>query len=87
MTPSFLHVYPANVHESRIYPLILETLKRRKLIRFGNAIIMDKGVYAYKNYLIGIRYSVIPLIIPKSNFRREKLRGLISYPLTVFNSS
>jgi len=29
LTPS--HVYPANVHESRIYPLILELLKRRRL--------------------------------------------------------
>ena len=32
LTPLFFHVYPANVHESRIYPLILEILKRRKLI-------------------------------------------------------
>jgi len=64
LTPLFFHVYPANVHESRIYPLILEMLKRRKLIRFGDSIII-KGFYAYKNYLIGIRYGVIPLIIQK----------------------
>jgi len=32
LTPLFFYVYPANVHESRIYPLILEMLKRRKLI-------------------------------------------------------
>ena len=86
LTPLFFHVYPANVHESRIYPLILEILKRRKLIRFGDAIIMDKGFYAYKNYLIGIRYGVVPLIIPREKFRFEKLKGLISYPLTVFCS-
>ena len=30
-------------------------LKRRELVRFGDAIIMDRGFYAYKNYLIGIR--------------------------------
>ena len=78
-TPLFFHVYPANVHESRIYPLILEILKRRKLIRFGDAIIMDRGFYAYKNCLIGIRYGIIPLIIPKKNFRFERLKGLISY--------
>jgi len=85
LTPLFFHVYPANVHESRIYPLILEMLKRRCLIRFGDAIIIE-GFYAYKNYLIGIRYGVVPLIIPREKFRLEKLKGMISYPLTVFNS-
>jgi len=86
LTPLFFHVYPANVHESRIYPLILEMLKRKRLIRFGDAIIMDRGFYAYKNYLIGIRYGIVPLIIPRKNFRLEKLEGLISYPLFIFNS-
>ncbi len=59
LTPLFFHVYPANVHESRIYPLILEMLKRIGLIRFGYVIIMDIGFYAYKNYLIGVRYDVV----------------------------
>ena len=54
LTPLFFYVYSANVHESRIYPLILELLKRRKLIRFGDAIIMDR-FYAYRNYLTGKR--------------------------------
>ena len=39
LTPLFFHVYPANIHESRIYPLILKMLKRR-LIRFGDAILI-----------------------------------------------
>jgi len=86
LTPLFFHVYPANVHESRIYPLILEMLKRKRLIRFGDAIIMDRGFYAYKNYLIGIRYGIVPLIIPRKSFRLKKLEGLISYPLFIFNS-
>jgi len=46
-----------------IYNLILEILKRKKLIRFRDLIIMDR-FYAYKNYLIGIRYG-IPLILSK----------------------
>ena len=41
LTPLF-YVYPANVHESGIYPLILEMLKGKKLIRFGDAILMDR---------------------------------------------
>ncbi len=28
----------------------------------------------------------MPLIIPRKNFRLEKLKGLISYPLFIFNS-
>jgi len=76
LKPLFFHVYPANVHESRIYPVILEMLKRRKLIRFGDAILMDRGFYGYENYLIGLRYGIVPLIIPRKNFREEKLKGL-----------
>ena len=49
LTPLFFYVYPANVHESKIYPLILEMLKRRGL-KFGDAIIIE-GFYSY-NYLI-----------------------------------
>lgn len=45
LTPLFFHVYPANVHESMIYPLILEMLKRRRLIRFGD-VTMDRGFYS-----------------------------------------
>jgi len=73
LTPLFFYVYPANVHESRIYPLILEMLKRKKLIRFGDAIIIE-GFYAYKNYLIGIRYGIIPLIIQKTSGLKD-LKG------------
>ena len=85
-TPLFFHIYPANIHESRIFHLILEILKRKRLIRFGDSIIMDRGFYAYKNYLIGIRYGIVPLIIPRVNFRQEKLEGMVSYPLFIFNS-
>ena len=47
---------------------------------------MDRGFYAYKNYLIGIRYGIVSLIIPKKYFRFERLKGLISCPLFIFNS-
>jgi len=36
--------------------------------------------------MIRIRYDVVPLIIPREKFRFEKLKGMISYPLTVFYS-
>ncbi len=66
------------------FTLILKMLKRRRLIRFGDSIIMDRGFYAYRNYLIGITHGIVPLIIPKKNFRFE-LEGLVSYPLFIFN--
>ena len=47
---------------------------------------MDRGVYTYKNYLIEIRYGMVPLILSKKHFRYERLEGLISYPLFIFNS-
>lgn len=61
-------------------------LKRRKLIRFGDSILMDKGFYGYRNYLIGIKHGIAPLIFPKKNFRLEKLKGMLSYPLNIFCS-
>ncbi len=45
-----------------------------------------QGFYAYKNYLIGMRYGIIPLIIPREKFRFNRLKWLISYSLFIFNS-
>ena len=48
--------------------------------------IMDKGFYAYKNYLVGINeYRIVPLIFPRKNFDIERLDGLLSYPLSIFS--
>jgi len=30
---------------------------------------MDRGFYAYKNYLIGIMHGIVPLIIPKKKLQ------------------
>jgi len=81
LTSILIHVYPVNVHESKIYLSILEMLKRKRLIRYGDVIIMDKGFCSYKNYLID-RYGTVPLIIPKKNLNLEKLKTMINYPLT-----
>jgi hypothetical protein len=48
---------------------------------------MDRGFYAYRNYLIGINeYRVVPLIFPRSNFDISRLDGMLSYPLSIFDS-
>ena len=80
LTQLFFYVYPANVHESKIYP-ILEMLKRRGL-KFGDAIIMDR-LLCLQNYLIGIRWCC-SLIIPRGKFRFNRLEEM-SYPLFIFN--
>jgi len=47
----------------------MEELKRRRIARRGDVIVMDKGFYAYRNYLIGINeYMIVPLIFPRSKF-------------------
>jgi len=87
MRPLLFLLHPANRHEAKIFQEVMDELKRRKIIRRGDVIIMDKGFYAYRNYLIGIKeYRIIPLIFPRSNFDFERLDGMLSYPLSIFDS-
>jgi len=67
--------------------LTMEEFRRRRILKQRDVLILDKGFYAYGNYLIGInRYRIVPLIFPRSNFRMERLDGPLSYPLSIFNS-
>ena len=73
--------------EAKIFQEVMDELKRRRIVRRGDVIVMDKGFYAYRNYLIGINeYRIVPLIFPRSNFDLERLDGLLSYPLSIFDS-
>jgi len=64
----------------------MEELKRRRIARRGDTVIMDKGFYTYRNYLIGINeYRIVPLIFPRSNFDISRLDGMLSY-LSIFDS-
>ena len=48
---------------------------------------MDRGFYAYRNYLVGINeYRIVPLIFSRKNFKLGRLDGLPSYPLNIFDS-
>lgn len=88
LKPLLFLMHPANKHESPLYPEIMGELKRRRIMRKGDTLFLDRGFYSYKNYLMGVNeYGVIPLIFPRSNFKPEKLEGMLSYPLTIFNSS
>jgi len=86
MKPLLFLLHPANKHEARIFREVMEELRRRRIVRRGDTVIMDK-FYAYRNYLVGVNeYRVVPLIFPRSNFDVERLDGLLSYPLSIFSS-
>ncbi|MFO7966562.1 MAG: transposase [Archaeoglobaceae archaeon] len=88
LKPLLFLIHPANKHEARIYPEIMDELRRRRISRKGDTILMDKGFYAYKNYLIGLNeYRLVPVIFPRSNFNQSRLDGLLSYPLDIFEKN
>ena len=85
--PLLFLLHPANMHEAKIFQEVMDELKRRRIIRRGDIVIMDKGFYAYRNYLIGVNeYRIVPLIFPCSNFNLSRLDGMLSYPLSIFDS-
>ncbi|GHU05833.1 hypothetical protein AGMMS49960_22210 [Betaproteobacteria bacterium] len=58
--------HPGAVPDTEIYLEMLEDLKKRRILKYGDLIIADKGYYSYTNYELSIlRYKVIPLIYPK----------------------
>jgi transposase len=77
--------YPGAVHDSKLFPEILHELKRRRILRYKDTIIADKGFTSYDNYQIALlKYKIVPLIFPKKNMSREKILSKFSYPLEVF---
>jgi hypothetical protein len=87
LKPLLFLLHPANRHEAKIFREVMDELKRRRIVRRRDTVIMDKGFYAYRNYLVGMNeYRVVPLIFPRSNFDIDRLDGMLSYPLSIFGS-
>lgn len=87
LKPLAFIINEANVSEYTVYPQILEELKRRRKIRAGDILFFDKGYYSYENYVLGIaKYKIVPVIFPKINCNFNKLFGMLSYPLNIFDS-
>jgi hypothetical protein len=81
-------IHEGSPHDSKIYTEILEELRKRRVMRRGDTIIMDKEYYSYINYQLGIsRYNIVPLIFPKSNFKLQKALNSLSYPIQLFNKT
>lgn len=85
--PVAIIIHSGASHDSRIFNEIMENLRKRRIIKKYDTIILDKGYYSYKNYQIGIsKYQIVPLIFPKENFKPQKLNNQLTYPLQIFNS-
>ena len=85
--PVAILIHSGAPHDSKIFDEIMRNLQRRRIILKGDTIIFDKGYYSYKNYQIGIsKYKIVPLIIPKENFKIQKLQNTLTYPLHVFKA-
>jgi hypothetical protein len=83
--PVAIIIHSGAPHDSKLFNEIMENLRRRRIIRKGDIIIFDKGYYSYQNYQIGIsKYKIVPLIFPKENFKIQKLKDNLTYPLRVF---
>lgn len=81
-------IHEGSPHDSKIFTEILEELRRRRLLRRGDTVIMDKGYYSYQNYQISVsKYQIVPLIFPKNNFKLKKALDTLSYPLQVYRHS
>ena len=66
---------------------ILPILQRKKIIHKGDCILMDRGYYSYENYKIALqKFHVIPLILTRSKFNKEKLESMLNYPLHLFHA-
>ena len=49
---------------------------------------MDKGYYSYENYKIALqKYHIIPLILRRSKFNKEKLKSMLNYLLYLFHAN
>ena len=75
-------------NDSKIFDEILQDLHIRRIIKRKGIILFDRGYYAYKNYQIGInKYKIVPIIIPRTSFKEEKLKGQMSYSMEVFSKN
>ncbi len=79
-------IYEGSPGDAKIFEDITGDLLRRRVLRKGDTLVLDKGFYSYLNYVEGIaRFKVVPMIFPRKNFDLDRALGMVSYPLEVFN--
>ena len=88
LKPLAFLLHQGSPNDAKLFKHILEELKRRRIARNGDTVVCDRGYYAYKNYLTALsRFRLIPVIFPKKTFDEGRLRGLLSFPLTLYGHS
>lgn len=72
-------LYPGSPNDSTLFDNIVNELMRRRVMRKGDMLVLDKGFYAYYHYADGlVKYGILPLIFPRKNFKLGKvLNGII----------
>jgi len=87
LKPLCFLLHPGSPSDAKLYDVILEELRRRRLARNGDLVVFDKGYFSYANYVKGVaRYKIVPGIFPKINTPREKILGQLAYPLASYGS-
>jgi len=85
LRPVHFYIHPGSPNDAKIFLEILNTLKRKRIVRNGDTIITDKGYCSYDNYHVAFSvFKVIPLIFPRKNMDIDKILS-VSYPLDAFS--
>ena len=85
MKPVAILIHSGAPNDTKLFNEILQNLQKRRIIKKWDILIFDKGYYSYTNYQLGIsKYKIVPFIFPKDNFKPQKLKDQLSYPLNVF---
>ena len=85
MKPLCFLLHPGSPSDAKLYDVLLGELRRCRLARNGDLVVLDKGYFSYLNYMKGVaHYKIIPGIFPRSNTPRERILNQLAYPLTIF---
>ena len=85
--PVYFMVESGSPNDTKMVGKILPILRRKKIIKRGDRILFDRGYYSYENYKLALqKYKVIPLILIKEKFDKEKLEDMLSFPLEIFKN-
>jgi len=86
--PLAMLIHQGAYSDAKIFPEMLEELKRRRIISKKDMIMADRGYVSYDNYEKGVmEYEIIPFIFPRKNMRLDKIAGCFNYPLEVYEGN
>ncbi len=79
LKPLAFLLYPGSPNDSKLFDGIVKELMRRRVMRKGDILVLDKGFYAYYHYTDGlVKYGILPLIFPRKNFKLGKvINGIV----------